>query len=302
MEYFIVRGPSRLKGEITPSGNKNAALPILAATLLTDESVTLENIPRIRDVEAMVELLKSVGSDVRWKDENTVIVQTHLPKEKKIRLNKEYACDIRASILFAGPLLARGKSVYFPPPGGDIIGRRRLDTHFYALRSLGAEIHTDKKGFLVEALPLVGTTVFLDEPSVTATENAIIASTRADGEMVIRNAASEPHVRHLIGFLNHIGSDIDGVGSNVLTVRSKGELGRWTWKIASWRLPKATPSCAISFPSSRPGTRWPKALIRLIEVWKRTRRSVVNHQSSKKVSGTDSRKQPFGFEKGVRYR
>ena len=233
MEYFVVRGPSRLKGEITPSGNKNAALPILAATLLTDEPVTLENIPRIRDVEAMVELLKSVGSDVRWKDENTVIVQTNLPKEKKIRLNKEYACDIRASILFAGPLLARGKSVYFPPPGGDIIGRRRLDTHFYALKSLGAEIHTDKKGFLVEARPLVGTTVFLDEPSVTATENAIIASTRADGETVIRNAASEPHVQDLIGFLNHIGSDIVGVGSNVLTVRSKGELGGGTWKIVS---------------------------------------------------------------------
>ena len=233
MEYFIVRGPSQLSGEVTPSGNKNAALPILAATLLTDELVTLENIPKIRDVEVMIELLKGVGSEVRWKDENTVIVQTHLPKDRKIRLKKECACDIRASILFAGPLLARGKSVHFPPPGGDVIGRRRLDTHFYALKSLGADIRTEKQGFLVEARPLVGTTIFLDEPSVTATENAIMASIRADGDTVIRNAASEPHVQDLICFLNHIGSDIGGTGSNVLVVRPKRELGGGTWRIVS---------------------------------------------------------------------
>jgi UDP-N-acetylglucosamine 1-carboxyvinyltransferase len=233
MEYFVVHGPSRLSGAVTPSGNKNAALPILAATLLTDEPVTLENVPRIRDVEVMIELLRGVGSDVRWQDDKTVTVQTHLPHEKKIRLNKASACEIRASILFAGPLLARGKSVYFPPPGGDVIGRRRLDTHFYALKSLGAEVYTEKKGFLVEAHNLSGNTVFLDEPSVTATENAIMASTRAKGETVIRNAASEPHVQDLIGFLIHIGSDIGGTGSNVLTVRPKGDLGGGTWRIVS---------------------------------------------------------------------
>jgi UDP-N-acetylglucosamine 1-carboxyvinyltransferase len=233
MEYFVVRGPSRLHGVITPSGNKNAALPILAATLLTDKLVTIKNIPRIRDVELMIELLRGVGSDVNWKNEKTVTVQTNLPSEKEIRLSKEGACEIRASILFAGPLLARGKSVYFPPPGGDVIGRRRLDTHFYALKTLGAEIYTEKKGFLVQARPLSGATLFLDEPSVTATENVIMASTHAKGDTVIRNAASEPHVQDLIGFLNHIGSDIGGTGSNVLTVRPRGKLGGGTWRVVS---------------------------------------------------------------------
>jgi UDP-N-acetylglucosamine 1-carboxyvinyltransferase len=162
-----------------------------------------------------------------------VTVQTNLPSEKEIRLSKEGACEIRASILFAGPLLARGKSVYFPPPGGDVIGRRRLDTHFYALKTLGAEIYTEKKGFLVQARPLSGATLFLDEPSVTATENVIMASTHAKGDTVIRNAASEPHVQDLIGFLNHIGSDIGGTGSNVLTVRPRGKLGGGTWRVVS---------------------------------------------------------------------
>ncbi len=231
MEYFIVRGSSRLSGQITPSGNKNAALPILAATLLTDEPVTLENVPKIRDVEVMVGLLESIGSEVRWIGDHTVQVRTRLPRERKIRLNKEYACEIRASILLAGPLLARGKSVYFPPPGGDVIGRRRLDTHFYAFRDLGAEVRTEKRGFLIEARGLHGNELFLDEPSVTATENAIMASTRAKGRTVIRNAASEPHVQDLIGFLNSIGSGIGGTGSNVLTVEGNGELGGGSWRI-----------------------------------------------------------------------
>ncbi|MBN2323289.1 MAG: UDP-N-acetylglucosamine 1-carboxyvinyltransferase [Spirochaetes bacterium] len=231
MEYFIVRGSSRLNGQITPSGNKNAALPILAATLLTDEPVTLENVPKIRDVEVMVGLLESIGSEVSWIGDHTVRVRTRLPRERKIRLNKEYACEIRASILLAGPLLARGKNVYFPPPGGDVIGRRRLDTHFYAFRGLGAEVHTEKQGFIVEAGGLRGNELFLDEPSVTATENAIMASTRAKGRTVIRNAASEPHVQDLIGFLNSIGSCIEGTGSNVLTVEGNGELGGGGWRI-----------------------------------------------------------------------
>ena len=231
MEYYIVRGPSRLSGNITPSGNKNAALPILAATLLTDEPVTLSNVPKIRDVEVMVELLRSMGSEVQWIGDSKLKVKTDLPKEKRINLNKKYACEIRASILFAGPLLARGKSMYFPPPGGDVIGRRRLDTHFYALRSLGAAIHTEKKGFFIEADNLQGTTIFLDEPSVTATENVIMASSYAKDSTVIRNAASEPHVQDLISFLKHLGSDIEGTGSNLLTVKPKRELNGGTWRI-----------------------------------------------------------------------
>ncbi len=231
MEHFIVHGGNRLKGTITPAGNKNAALPILAASLLTDEPVTLKNIPRIKDVEIMVELLKSVGSEVKWIDDSTVSVKANLPTEKSVHLKEEYACEIRASILFAGPLIARGKSVYFPPPGGDVIGRRRLDTHFYALQSLGAKVHTEKKGFFIEAGKLRGSTIFLDEPSVTATENAIMASIFTKDPTEIRNAASEPHVQDLIGFLNLLGSNIKGAGSNVLSVSGAKELGGGKWKI-----------------------------------------------------------------------
>lgn len=233
MEKFVVQGGYSLKGEITPSGNKNAALPILAATLLTDESVTLENVPRIKDVEVMVQLLCSLGSSVDWIDDRRITVKTNLPKEKTICLEKEYACEVRASILFAGPLIARGKNVRFPPPGGDVIGRRRLDTHFYTLESLGARVHTEKRGFFIETGKLKGTTLFLDEPSVTATENAIMASLFARGTTVIKNAASEPHVQDLINFLNSRGAKIKGIESNVLTVESMEELRGGNWRIVS---------------------------------------------------------------------
>lgn len=231
MEKFIVQGGFTLKGSITPSGNKNAVLPILAATLLTDEEVTLSNIPRIRDVEVMVNLLQSIGSNVKWINDSTVKIKTDLPACKEIHINKEYACEIRASILLAGPLLARRKSTHFPPPGGDVIGRRRLDTHFYAFESLGARVTTDKRGFFVEAKKLDGATLFLDEPSVTATENAIMASVFASGSTLIKNAASEPHVQDLIGFLNHLGARIAGTESNVLEVKGTGQLTGCSWRI-----------------------------------------------------------------------
>lgn len=231
MEKFIVQGGYTLKGSITPSGNKNAVLPILAATLLTNEEVTLSNIPRIRDVEVMVNLLQSIGSQVEWVNDSTVRIKTDLPACKEIYLNKEYACEIRASILLAGPLLARGKSVYFPPPGGDVIGRRRLDTHFYTFKSLGAVVNTDRRGFFIEAKKLKGATLFLDEPSVTATENAIMASVFAAGSTLIKNAASEPHVQDLIGFLNRLGARIEGTESNVLEVEGTGQLAGCSWRI-----------------------------------------------------------------------
>jgi len=231
MGKFIVEGGHKLHGSITPAGNKNAVLPILAATLLTDERVTLRNIPKIRDVEVMVKLLRSIGSEVKWVEENSLTIQTNLPPEDTISLQKEYACEIRASILFAGPLLARRKNVQFPPPGGDVIGRRRLDTHFSAFESFGAEVRTEKRGFFIQSTGLQGTTLFLDEPSVTATENAIMASVFATGETLIRNAASEPHVQDLIGFLNNIGADIVGAGSNVLRVNGKTALAGGNWKV-----------------------------------------------------------------------
>jgi len=231
MEKFVVEGGYKLHGTVTPSGNKNAALPILAATLLTDEEIVLENIPKIRDVEIMVKLLKTIGSDVRWLDEDVISIQTRMPDQKTIALNREYACEIRASILLAGPLVARSKNIVFPPPGGDVIGRRRLDTHFISLQAMGASVRAEKLGFSIESGKYEGTDIFLDEPSVTATENAIMASVLSRGTTVIRNAASEPHVQDLIGFLQSIGAQISGTGSNVLTIRGSSSLSGGKWRI-----------------------------------------------------------------------
>jgi len=231
MEKFIVQGCVKLSGTIAPSGNKNATLPILAATLLTDETVILENVPRIRDVETMLQLLQSIGSKVSWEGDDRLTIQTDLPPDKTISLEKKYACEIRASILFAGPLIARGKNVRFPPPGGDVIGRRRLDTHFFALESLGASVKTEKRGFTIRAGLLRRTGLFLDEPSVTATENAILASVFAKGGVEISNAASEPHVQDLIRFLNALGAHISGIGSNVLHIEPATELHGGHWRI-----------------------------------------------------------------------
>ncbi len=231
MEKFIVEGGYRLKGSIKPAGNKNAVLPILAATLLTDDTVTLSNIPRIRDVEIIIRLLQSVGSEIEWLSDDSLRVSTNLPPDPTIYLKKEYASEIRASILFAGPLLARGRNIQFPPPGGDVIGRRRLDTHFSVFESFGAGVRAEKRGFFIKAGELKGTTLFLDEPSVTATENAIMASVFAKDGAVIRNAASEPHVQDLIGFLNNLGARINGAGSNILNIEGKKELGGGSWEI-----------------------------------------------------------------------
>ncbi len=233
MEKFVVQGGYKLHGTVTPSGNKNAALPILAATLLTDEEIILENIPKIRDVEIMVNLLESLGSDVRWLDEDILSIKTRIPDKKTIALNREYACEIRASILLAGPLVARSKNVVFPPPGGDVIGRRRLDTHFLGLQALGAAVRSEKRGFSIESGKLTGACVFLDEPSVTATENAIMASVLSEGTTEIRNAASEPHVQDLIGFLNALGARISGAGSNVLSIEGSSSLSGGRWRIIS---------------------------------------------------------------------
>ena len=231
MEKFVVEGGYPLSGKIRPAGNKNAALPILAATLLTDDEIVLKNVPKIRDVETMLALLKGVGSDINWVSEDVLKIRTSLPSDKTINLEKKYAGEIRASILLAGPLIARGKNVTFPPPGGDVIGRRRLDTHFYALETLGAKIRTEKRGFFIKSGNLEGTTIFLDEPSVTATENAIMASVITNGKTIIKNAASEPHVQNLINFLKKLGAHIKGCGSNILEIEGKSSLTGGEWKI-----------------------------------------------------------------------
>jgi UDP-N-acetylglucosamine 1-carboxyvinyltransferase len=218
---FVVSGGRALKGTIRPAGNKNAALPILAATILADGPCVIDNVPRIRDVETLLALLEHLGASVKWTGERTVEVNSARAEPRD--LDPELCAKIRASILLAGPMLARFGRVTLPPPGGDVIGRRRIDTHFLALEALDVAI-TVGETFTLEAKRLTGTDLFLDEPSVTGTENALMAATGASGTTTLRNAASEPHVQDLARFLVALGAEIEGIGTNTLTVRGGKKL------------------------------------------------------------------------------
>ena len=221
MEEFVIEGGVPLHGEVTPSGNKNAALPLLAACLLTEEPVVLHNLPQIRDVFAMRKLIESVGAKIDELDLHTWRITT-----KKItasNLDPDLCRRIRASILLAGPVLARTGGIKLPPPGGDVIGRRRLDTHILALKALGAKIDYNRI-FDIQTQGLQGADILLDEASVTATENAVMAAVLAKGETKIRNAASEPHVQELCNFLNLLGAKIEGIGSNTLQIHGVTQL------------------------------------------------------------------------------
>src|ERR671936_1713145 len=229
-ESFVIEGARPLNGRVRAAGNKNGALPILAACLLTAEPVVLTNVPRIRDVETMLELLADVGADVEWQGANELRVQAS--DVRKVELDEELCSRIRASILLAGPLLARCGRAVVPPPGGDVIGRRRVDVHIDALRELGAEIEAHRR-YEMRTDGLVGTSVFLDEASVTGTENTIMAAVTALGETVLGNAACEPHVQDLCRFLVSLGARIEGIGSNVLRIQGVDRLGGGTWRIAS---------------------------------------------------------------------
>lgn len=218
---FIVEGGRRLSGTIRPTGNKNAALPIVCAALLTDEPVTLHNVPRIRDIESLLQLVRQAGATAEWTAANTLLITA-----KSVRgdaLDPELCKRIRASILLAAPLLARAGSVTLAPPGGDVIGRRRLDTHFLALEAMGAE-HVFAERITFRTKGLVGADIFLDEPSVTGTENAIMAAVAAKGHTVLHNAASEPHVQDLCRMLVAMGATITGIGSNVLVIEGGARL------------------------------------------------------------------------------
>jgi len=221
MEEFIIEGGVPLRGEVTPSGNKNAALPLLAACLLTDEPVILRNLPKIHDVQAMRELIESLGAVVEDLGANSWRITTR--ELTAARLDPDLCRRIRASILIAGPVLARAGEIRLPPPGGDVIGRRRLDTHILALRALGAKIKFNRV-FEIKAHELHGADILLDEASVTATENAVMAAVLAKGATQIRNAASEPHVQELCRFLNILGAKIEGIGSNALQITGVSHL------------------------------------------------------------------------------
>lgn len=225
MGRFIIDGGVPLSGTVSPSGNKNAALPLLAACLLTDEPVTLKNVPNIGDVGTMRGLLESLGASVEEVSPHTWRI--HAKNLDPEALDSSLCSRIRASILLAGPLAARTGGCQLPPPGGDIIGRRRLDTHTLALSKLGAQVSFNRaqKQLRFAAKELRAADILLDEVSVTATENAIMAAVTARGQTVLRNAASEPHVQELCHFLNLLGAKIEHIGSNTLHIQGVERLG-----------------------------------------------------------------------------
>jgi UDP-N-acetylglucosamine 1-carboxyvinyltransferase len=228
VESFVIDGGHPLNGRVRAAGNKNAALPIIAACLLTDEPVTLRNVPGILDVDTMLELAGDLGVDVERPGPGEIRI--HAAETPRHELDEELCRRIRASVLFAGPLVARCGRAIIPPPGGDVIGRRRLDVHMHALERLGASVQADRR-YVLDAHALAGAPIFLEEASVTGTENAVMAAVLARGETVISNAASEPHVQDLCRFLVALGADIEGIGSNVLCVRGVERLHGGEWRI-----------------------------------------------------------------------
>ncbi|HUB36402.1 MAG TPA: UDP-N-acetylglucosamine 1-carboxyvinyltransferase [Solirubrobacteraceae bacterium] len=222
MEKFVIEGGVPLSGTIYPAGNKNGALPILASAILTDEEVVVRNVPRIRDVEAMLAILEAIGASTAWRGPNEVAICCREVRE--IEVDAELAEQIRASFLLAGPLLARFGRAVMPPPGGDVIGRRRLDPHLDAFRAMGATTDCGREIVISAPRGLRATDVFMDEPSVMATENALMAAALTPGQTVIGNAAGEPHVQDLARMLVKMGADIQGIGSNLLTVNGSERL------------------------------------------------------------------------------
>ena len=260
MDKFVIQGGQRLNGEVRPSGNKNAALPLLAACLLSPEPVTLHNVPDIRDVHVMCNLLESVGASVERIAANSWTI--HAAEVKAATLDAALCRRLRASIVLAGPVLARTGELHLPPPGGDVIGRRPVDTHVIALRALGASVDYDRKSDMLHfrANHMQGTDILLQEASVTGTENAIMAAVTARGVTILRNAASEPHVQEVCHFLNILGAKIGGVGSNTLTIEGVDGLkgGEFTMgpdylEVASFILAGVMTKGAVRIRDAGPG-------------------------------------------------
>jgi UDP-N-acetylglucosamine 1-carboxyvinyltransferase len=221
MESFVIEGGRPLSGTIRASGNKNGALPILAASIMAAGEVRLSNVPRIRDVETMVDLIADLGADVEWTGPNEIRIDPS--GVSKTSLDPMLSREIRASFLLAGPLLARFGRVTIPPPGGDVIGRRRLDTHIHAFQGLGVEVEVNG-AYEMQVDRLRGARLYLDEASVSGTESAIMAAVLAEGETSVIHAACEPHIQDLCRFLLELGADIEGIGSNVVHIRGVDEL------------------------------------------------------------------------------
>jgi UDP-N-acetylglucosamine 1-carboxyvinyltransferase len=216
MQQFVIDGGHPVRGEITAGGNKNAALKMIPACLLTDEPVILHNVPAIGDVHVLAKILQSLGVSIDWLSPN--VLRVHAQELHSTVVDRALAGKLRASIMLAGPMLARMGRLQLPAPGGDAIGERRLDMHVYALQKLGAHIDYADGAFSMSADGLLGVDILLSEASVTATENTVMAAVLAQGTTVLRNAASEPHVQNLCDMLNSLGADIEGIGSNRLII------------------------------------------------------------------------------------
>jgi UDP-N-acetylglucosamine 1-carboxyvinyltransferase len=230
MEKFVIEGGVPLSGTIVPAGNKNGALPILAACLLTEDEVVLRNVPHISDVVTMTMLLEQLGASVQWRGDGEVVINAAAVEGHEV--DRRLSERIRASFLLGGPLLARFGSALMPPPGGDVIGRRRLDPHLDAFKALGANVEHGRDILLSAPYGLRACDFLMDEPSVMATENALMAAALTPGSTVIRNAASEPHVQDLARMLVSMGASIEGIGSNVMTVHGRSRLAGCEHRIA----------------------------------------------------------------------
>jgi len=222
MSQFIIQGGVKLKGDVEISGMKNAATSIIAASLLTDEECIIDGVPRIRDVDKMLEIIKSFGTEINWLAEHKLSIKAHNLVLKK--LDKKLFKSMRSSVLFLSPLLVRLKEIILPEPGGCIIGNRPLDTHFFVLERFGAKIEFKDGMYHLTAEKLFGARVILPEFSVTATENGLMAAVLADGETIIKLAAAEPHVQDLCNFLVKMGARIEGIGTHTLKIKGVKKL------------------------------------------------------------------------------
>jgi len=227
MQHFKIEGGFSLKGTIQPQGNKNEALPVICAAIMSPNPVKIHNIPDIQDVRNLLKIIKALGADVKYITEgDNHSIEIHAAEITTSELTEELTSSIRGSITLIAPILARKKQVYMPKPGGDKIGRRRVDTHLLALESLGAKVEVSREGYFIKAEKLIGAEMLLDEASVTGTENAVMAAAVAEGITTIENAASEPHVQGLCRFLVSQGVKIEGIGSNILTIHGIGDAAK----------------------------------------------------------------------------
>jgi UDP-N-acetylglucosamine 1-carboxyvinyltransferase len=227
MQHFKIEGGHSVKGTIQPQGNKNEALPVICAAIMSSQPVTIHNVPDIQDVRNLIKIIRTLGAEVKYlKEGDNHSLEIHAAEITTSELSEELTSSIRGSITLIAPILARKKEVYMPKPGGDKIGRRRVDTHLLALEALGAKIEVSREGYYIKAEKLIGTEILLDEASVTGTENAIMAAAVAHGKTVIENAASEPHVQGLCQMLVSQGVKMEGIGSNILTIHGLGDASK----------------------------------------------------------------------------